>query len=167
MKSYLVDKKACQIWKRQEEMCLGMLGRISIEKAESIIFDSERISPEMTLCSCLLLTFSHAKKKKCPSPWESSSTSWLAGVRTSSLRTLLQISDDVLLWCPTKIELLPCCYEIQQIALAAESFQLTLLRLSKAGGRWRSGLFVQGHSLGQGQHQQTGPRPLSFLALRK
>lgn len=32
---------------------------ISMEQAESIIFDSDGMSPEMTLHSCLLLTFSH------------------------------------------------------------------------------------------------------------
>lgn len=36
---------------------------ISMEQAESIIFDSDGMSPEMTLHSCLLLTFSHLKKK--------------------------------------------------------------------------------------------------------
>lgn len=35
---------------------------ISMEKAESIIFDSDGMLPEMTLHSCLLLTFSHEKK---------------------------------------------------------------------------------------------------------
>lgn len=37
---------------------------ISMEQAESIIFDSDGMLPEMTLHSCLLLTFSHGDKKK-------------------------------------------------------------------------------------------------------
>lgn len=37
---------------------------MSMEQAESIIFDNDGMLPEMTLHSCLLLTFSHVKKKK-------------------------------------------------------------------------------------------------------
>lgn len=80
-------------------------------------------------------------QKKCPSLWKSPNTSCLDGVRTSCSHTLLQISGDVPLWCPTKIEVPLWCYKMQEIALTAERFQLKFTRLSEEGGRWRKGLF--------------------------
>lgn len=67
---------------------------ISMEQAESIIFDSDGMSPEMTLHSCLLLTFSHLKKKvkKKKKASEFSNSSPLDGRTANCLHALLQIS---------------------------------------------------------------------------
>lgn len=116
MKSYLVDKKILPDMKETRRNVSWHAGEDNYGETGSTIFDSKGISPEMTLCSCLLLTFSHAKK--CPSLWKSPNTSCLDGVRTSCSHTLLQISGDVPLWCPTKIEV-PLWYcKMQEISLA-------------------------------------------------
>lgn len=163
MKSYLVDKKILPDMKETRRNVSWHAGEDNYGETGSTIFDSKGISPEMTLCSCLLLTFSHAKK--CPSLWKSPNTSCLDGVRTSCSHTLLQISGDVPLWCPTKIQV-PLWYcKTQEISLAltAERFQLKFTRLSKEGRRWRKGLFkVTG--LGRGSASKQDPNLSTFWA---
>lgn len=71
---------------------------------------------------------------------EFSNSSYLDGGGTSCLHTLLQISDDVLFWCPTKIKVpLWYCKNIESV-LTTKSFQSKLVRQSQKGGRRRTGL---------------------------
>lgn len=91
--------------------------------------------------------------KKNATACEFSHSSCLDGRRTSCLRTLLQISDDVLFWCPTKIEVPLWFCKNTEIVLATKSSQSKLVRQSQKGGREEK-WFVQGHGVGQGQHQQ-------------